>query len=59
MIQVQLPDGTLLDRDDHVTALDIAAGISEGLQRATVAAAIDNDVVDATRPLAELTSLSV
>ena len=58
MIQVQLPDGTLLDRDDHVTALDIAAGISEGLQRATVAAAIDNDVVDATRPLAELTSLS-
>ncbi len=57
MIQVQLPDGTVLDKDDHSTALDIAAGISDGLRRATVAADIDGQVVDATRPLAELTDL--
>ena len=55
MIQVQLPDGTLLEKDDHVTALDIAAGISDGLKRSTAAASIDDQVVDAMRPLAELT----
>jgi len=57
MIQVQLPDGTLLDKEDHVTALDIAAGISDGLRRATAAASIEDNVVDAMRPLAELTDL--
>ncbi|MCH2210385.1 MAG: threonine--tRNA ligase [Fuerstiella sp.] len=57
MIQVQLPDGTLLEEEDHVTALDIAGGISEGLKRATAAASIADHVVDAMRPLAELTDL--
>ncbi len=57
MIQVQLPDGTLLEEEDHISALDIAAGISDGLKRATVAASIDDSVVDAMRPLAELTDL--
>ena len=51
MIQVQLPDGTLLEEEDHVTALDIAGGISEGLKRATAAASIADHVVDAMRPL--------
>ncbi|GAB5441637.1 MAG: threonine--tRNA ligase [Fuerstiella sp.] len=55
MIEVQLPDGTTLEKEDNVTALDIAAGISDGLKRATAAAVIDDTVVDATRPLAELT----
>lgn len=55
MIQVQLPDGTLIEKDDHVTALEIAAGISDGLKRSTAAASIDDQVVDAMRPLAELT----
>ena len=55
MIEVQLPDGTVLEKDDNVTALDIAAGISDGLKRATAAAIIDDAVVDAMRPLAELT----
>ncbi len=57
MIQVQLPDGTLLEKEDHVTALDIAAGISDGLRRSTAAASIDDCIVDAMRPLAELTDL--
>ena len=55
MIEVQLPDGTLIEKEDHVTALDVAGDISDGLRRATVAASIDDTVVDATRPLAELT----
>jgi threonyl-tRNA synthetase len=57
MIQVQLPDGTLLDKEDRTTALDIAAGISDGLKRATAAASIEGNVVDAMRPLADLTEL--
>lgn len=55
MIEVQLPDGTVLEKEDSVTALDIAAGISEGLKRATAAAKIGETVVDSMRPLAELT----
>lgn len=57
MIQVQLPDGTLLDKEDHTTALDIAAGISDGLKRSTAAASIEGNIVDAMRPLADLTEL--
>ena len=56
MIEVQLPDGTVLEKEDNVTALDIAAGISEGLRRSTAAAIIEDTVVDAMRPLAELTA---
>lgn len=55
MIEVQLPDGTVLEKQDNVTALDIAAGISEGLKRSTAAAMIGETVVDSMRPLAELT----
>ncbi|MEQ9408481.1 MAG: threonine--tRNA ligase [Fuerstiella sp.] len=57
MIEVQLPDGTVLEKEDHATALDVAAGISDGLKRATAAALIDGQTVDAMRPLAELTDL--
>lgn len=55
MIEVQLPDGTIVEKEDHATALDVAKGISEGLARATAAAVIDGNTVDAMRPLAELT----
>jgi threonyl-tRNA synthetase len=55
MIQVQLPDGTVLEHEDNATALDVAAGIGERLAKATVAASIDGDIVDAMRPLADLT----
>ncbi len=56
MIEVQLPDGSVKECPDNATALDVAGGISEGLQRATQAAEVDGQVVDAMRPLAELTS---
>ena len=55
MIQVQLPDGNTLEHADNATALDVAAGIGERLAKATVAASIDGTIVDAMRPLAELT----
>jgi threonyl-tRNA synthetase len=57
MIEVQLPDGAIVEKDDNATALDVALGISEGLARATAAAVIDGVTVDAMRPLEELTDL--
>lgn len=57
MIEVQLPDGTIVEKEDNATALDVAAGISDGLARATAAAKIDGTTVDAMRPLSELTEL--
>ncbi len=57
MIQVQLPDGTVLEHQDSASALDVAVGIGERLARATIAASIDGTVVDSMRPLADLTEL--
>jgi threonyl-tRNA synthetase len=57
MISVQLPDGTVVEHSDSATALDVANTISERLAKATIAASIDGTIVDAMRPLAELTEL--
>jgi len=54
MIRVELPDGSVHEHPDDTTALDIAAGIGERLAAATLAAEIDGNVVDATRPLSEV-----
>ena len=57
MIQVQLPDGNILEHQDSASALDVAAGIGERLAKATIAASINGTVVDSMRPLADLTDL--
>lgn len=56
MIQVKLPDGSINEHPDQTTALDVAASIGSRLASAVVAAEVDGQVVDATRPLAELTN---
>ncbi len=53
-VQVRLPDGTVHAHSADTTPLQIAAGISDGLARAVVAAEIGGTVVDAARPLGEL-----
>lgn len=53
-IKVQLPDGTIHCHPGDVTPMRIAAGISEGLARAVIAAEVSGKVVDANRPLGEL-----
>jgi threonyl-tRNA synthetase len=53
-VQIQLPDGTLVEHPADATAMDVAVGISEGLARSVVAAEVDGAIVDATRPLGEL-----
>ena len=54
MIQVKLPDGTIVEHEDSATALTVAEKIGSRLAKAVVAAKIGERVVDATRPLADL-----
>lgn len=58
MLQVQLPDGTLVEHPPTATALDVAQKIGSRLAKAVVAAKIEDQIVDAARPLADLTELS-
>ncbi len=55
-VQIQLPDGTIVEQSAAKTAMDVALGISDGLARAVVAAEVDGQIVDADRPLGELGS---
>ncbi len=59
MIQVTLPDGSVRQYNAGATALDVALSISEGLARNVLAAKVNNEVIDATRPLTEDCSLQL
>ncbi|PWH86544.1 threonine--tRNA ligase [Brumimicrobium oceani] len=50
-IKVTLPDGTVKEVEKGTTSLDIARGISEGLARNVLAAEVNNEVIDAMRPI--------
>src|SRR5580698_8839727 len=51
MIQITFPDGAVRSYESGVTALDIAKSISEGLARKVLAASVNGQVWDATRPI--------
>jgi threonyl-tRNA synthetase len=51
MINVQFPDGAVRQYEPGVSAMDIARSISEGLARKVLAAEVNGDVWDASRPL--------
>jgi threonyl-tRNA synthetase len=51
MINVSFPDGAIRQFEAGITALDIAKSISEGLARKVLAANINGEIWDATRPL--------
>ncbi|MFZ4103966.1 MAG: threonine--tRNA ligase [Sediminibacterium sp.] len=51
MVQIQFPDGAVRSFEKGITALGIAKSISEGLAKKVLAAAIDGEVWDATRPI--------
>ena len=53
MINITLPDGAVRQYEKGTSALDIAKSISEGLARKVLAATINGQVWDATRPLTE------
>lgn len=51
MINITLPDGSVRTYEAGTTALQIAQSISEGLARNVLAAKVNGEVVDATRPI--------
>jgi threonyl-tRNA synthetase len=51
MIKIVFPDGAVREYEQGVTALDIAKSISEGLARKVLAANVNGQVWDATRPI--------
>jgi threonyl-tRNA synthetase len=51
MIRISFPDGAIREFEPGVTALDVAKSISEGLARKVLAARVNGDVWDATRPI--------
>ncbi len=51
MIQITLPDGSVRSYDSGTTAHQIALSISEGLARNVLAAEVNGEVWDASRPI--------
>jgi threonyl-tRNA synthetase len=51
MIKITFPDGAVREYESGVTALAIAKSISEGLARKVLAATVNGQVWDATRPI--------
>jgi threonyl-tRNA synthetase len=56
-IKITLPDGAIREYTSGVTALEVAKSISEGLARNVVAAKINGELIDATRPIIESSNL--
>jgi threonyl-tRNA synthetase len=59
MIKITLPDGTVREYQQGISAMDIAKSISEGLARKVLAASVNNEVVDASRPISTDASLQL
>ncbi|MDP3557384.1 MAG: threonine--tRNA ligase [Bacteroidota bacterium] len=59
MIKITLPDGSVREYEKGTTSMDVAKSISEGLARNVLAAKINNEVWDATRPINSDSTLSL
>jgi threonyl-tRNA synthetase len=59
MIKITFPDGAVREYAEGTSALDIAKSISEGLARKILAASVDGQVWDATRPIHHDASLKL
>ncbi|QXV64393.1 threonine--tRNA ligase [Mucilaginibacter sp. 21P] len=51
MINITLPDGSVREYDKGITSMQIALSISEGLARNVLAAEVNGEVWDASRPI--------
>jgi len=51
MINISFPDGAVRQYEEGINALGIAKSISEGLARKVIAADVNGQVWDATRPI--------
>ncbi len=59
MIKITLPDGSVREYEKGTTSMDIAKSISEGLARNVLAAKVNNEVWDASRPINSDSTLSL
>ena len=59
MIRITLPDGTVKEFESGASAMDVAMSISEGLARNVLAAEINGEVWDATRPITSDSTLKL
>jgi len=59
MINITLPDGSVKHYEPGTTSLQIASSISEGLARNVLAAKVNNEIWDATRPITSDSSLKL
>ena len=59
MINITLPDGTVKQVENGMTALDVAMGISEGLARNVLAAEVNGEVWDPQRSINEDATLNL
>ncbi len=50
MFKISLPDGSVREMPEGATPLDVAAAIGPGLAKAALAARVDGELVDLTRP---------
>jgi threonyl-tRNA synthetase len=59
MININFPDGAVRQFENGVTALDVARSLSEGLARKVLAASVNGQVWDATRPITKDATLKL
>src|SRR5436190_20839990 len=59
MMKITFPDGAVREYANGSSALDIARSISEGLARKVLAASVNDQVWDATRPINSDSSLKL
>ena len=53
MIKITLPDGAVREYEAGISAMGVAKSISEGLARKVLAASVNGEVWDASRPITE------
>jgi len=59
MIKITLPDGSVREYSKGSTSMDVAKSISEGLARKVLAASVNAEVYDMSRPINEDASLKL
>lgn len=59
MIDITLPDGSVRQYPEGTSSMDIARSISEGLARKVLAAKVNGQVIDASRPVSQSASLQL
>lgn len=59
MIKITLPDGAVREYEAGISAMDVAKSISEGLARKVLAAKVNGEVWDASRPITKDSSLQL